>query len=69
MTQKERLRIYEQFMHHMSMYVTTMKSEKIQEGVCLMDSWSYAHRCGNGELSERQQRKLVDAVVRRMEKY
>jgi len=37
--------------------------------VCLMDSWSYAHRCGNGELSERQQRKLVDAVVRRMEKY
>lgn len=69
MTQKDRLRIYEKFMHKMSMYVTDMNSDKVREGVSLMDSWSYAHRAGNGERSEHEQRKLVDAIMRRMEQY
>jgi hypothetical protein len=69
MTQKDRLRIYEKFMHKVSMYVTVMDSDKVREGVSLIDSWSYAHRSGNSELTEHEQRKLVDAWVHRMERY
>ena len=69
MTQRDRLRVYEKFMHQMSIYVTAMHSEKIKQGVQLIDNWSYAHRCGNGEYSERQQRKIVEDVIRKMEAY
>ena len=69
MTQKDRLRIYQKFMHQISLYVTVMNSSKIAEGVQLIDSWSYAHRAGNGELTDHEQQKLVDQVVRKMESF
>lgn len=69
MTQKDRLRIYEKFMHKVSLYATVMNSDKVREGVELIDAWSYAHRSGNGELSEHEQRQRVDAVMRKMETY
>jgi hypothetical protein len=69
MTQKQRLLTYERFMHTMSMHVVTMNQDKIRQGVMLIDSWSYAHRVGNGELGPRAQQQCVDNVVRKMESY
>lgn len=65
MTDEEKLRVYEGVFHTISYCVTTMNNEKIREIVSLIDSWSYAHRAGNGELSEEE----VEAnILRALEK-
>lgn len=69
MTNQQRLKIYEQFFHKISINCTTMNNEKIKDAVGLIYSWSYAHRCGNGELSDKQQQKLIDSVVKKMEDF
>lgn len=69
MNQKQRLFVYEQFMHKISIHCTTMNTKKIQEAVSLIDQWSYAHRQGNGELSPHQQQALIDHVVKLMEEF
>lgn len=66
MTKLERLKIYESFFHQVNVYCITMNNEKIQEAVGLIDRWSYAHRMGNGEFSDREQKKIVDRVVKIM---
>lgn len=69
MTKKERLQIYESFFHQMNVYCTTMNQEKLRDAVALIDQWSYAHRCGNGEYTEHEQKKIVDNVVSRMKEF
>lgn len=66
MTKAERLKIYENFFHRINFHCVTMNNTKITEAVSLIDSWSYAHRQGNGEPTDYQQKKMVDSVVRRM---
>ena len=69
MTQKQRLAVYQKFMHKISIYSTAMNNDKIKDAVSLIDRWSYAHRQGNGELSPRQQQAAVDHVVKLMEDF
>ena len=69
MTNKERLKIYEAFFHQINVHCIIMNTEKIRDAVGLIDSWSYAHRAGNGELTEYQQKKSVEHVIRKMEKF
>lgn len=69
MTKKERLKIYESFFHQMNVHCITMNQAKITEAVGLIDSWSYAHRCGNGEYTEYEQKKIVDKVVLKMKEF
>ena len=66
MTKQERLKIYEGFFHQMNVYCITMNNEKIREAVHLIDRWSYAHRQGNGELTEFEQKKAVEHVIEKM---
>jgi len=63
------MRVYEQFMHQVQMYALVHNQLKLNEAITLMCDWSYAHRVGNGEYSERQQQRIVDQVVARMEKF
>lgn len=51
-TDEEKIKIYESVFHKISMCVTSMNNEKIRDIVSAIDSWSYAHRFGNGELGE-----------------
>jgi hypothetical protein len=37
-----------------------MNGDKVREMISAICSWSYAHRCGNGEYSEEEQQKLID---------
>lgn len=69
MTNKERLKIYESFFHQINVYCITMNNDKMQEAIGLIDRWSYAHRAGNGELSDRQVKKNVESAVRNMERF
>jgi predicted NAD/FAD-binding protein len=69
MTKAERLKIYENFFHQVNVYCITMNNEKLQDAVGLISSWSYAHRVGNGELSDSQQRKRVENVINKMKEY
>jgi hypothetical protein len=67
MTQKEKVKIYERLLHNISYAVTAGNNERVRELVSLIDSWSYAHRSGNGELSDREQRTRVLLALRRLE--
>lgn len=69
MTNKERLKAYESFFHSINMHCITMNNEKIKEAVSLIDSWSYAHRVGNGEHSPHRQQKIVDSVIKKMKDF
>lgn len=66
MTKKERLEIYENFFHRINVHCITMDQAKISEAVGLINSWSYAHRSGNGENSSHQQKKAVEHVIGKM---
>jgi hypothetical protein len=35
-------------------------NEGIKKLLRNIDRWSYMHRCGNGELSEKEQQELID---------
>lgn len=62
---EEKLRIYERVFHKISYCVTAMNNERIREIVSLIDSWSYAHRAGNGELSDDE---VETNILRALEK-
>lgn len=69
MNQKEELLIYRRFFHKMSLYALVMNNEKVTEGVSLISQWSYAHRSGNGEPTEYEQKQQVNYVIEKMEEF
>lgn len=44
----------------------TMNADKMQEIIWAICSWSYAHRSGNGELSNEEQQARVDCAFDRI---
>lgn len=69
MTNKERLEAYESFFHSISIFCICMNNEKIKDAVSLINNWSYAHRAGNGELSEKEQQKMIDIQTLKMREF
>jgi len=69
MNNQQRLRIYEQFFHKINLHCITMNNEKIKDAVGLIERWSYNHRVGNGTLTEKEQRKMIDSVIKEMEEF
>jgi hypothetical protein len=64
---KEKVRVYEQFLHLLQMHAeVTLNGEMMRRLISNACRWSYAHRCGNGELSDEDQQKLVDAAFERL---
>lgn len=66
MTQKERLKIYESFLHQFQLHIMLNNEAKIKEGLQIINRWSYAHRSGNGQLSDYEQKKQVEHVIEQM---
>ena len=60
-TLKEKVKMYEDFLHQLSLYVTCGDSEKIRQLVHNADNFSYSHRIGNGEYSDKIQSKIIAA--------
>jgi Tfp pilus assembly protein PilN len=61
-TLREKVEVYEDMLHSLQMYAAvTLDQAAIAHVLSIVCDWSYAHRQGNGELSEEQQ----DALVRK----
>ena len=52
--------MYEQFLHHLDLYMTCGRHELVGQLIDNAGGWSYAFRVGNGEMSEKAQEKLVN---------
>lgn len=69
MTNKERLRKYQEFLHLLSMGVQVGNNEMIKQLLWNADNWSYAHRVGNGENSFREQQRIIDRATEKLCNY
>lgn len=59
-TLKQKVKMYEDFLHKLNVGVVCGSSDIIQKLISNADKWSYMHRYGNGELSEKEQQKLIN---------
>ena len=70
MTLKEKVQIYEGFFHQIQLhYAVTMNQGKVLDALNIIDSWSYAHRVGNGQYSDQVQQKCIDKITERMKEF
>lgn len=65
-TKKEKIAMYERFLHKINMCMTCVDHDAIRELVDNANMWSYMHRVGNGELSDKQQDKLIHKAFWRL---
>lgn len=56
----EKIAIYERYLHALSIMCMCTDGFGVKELVTNADIWSYAHRVGNGELSDDEQQKAID---------
>lgn len=70
MTDKERLEIYETFLHSLAIpYGVSMNPERVKKGLDIVWDWYRAHSDGNGELSQEEIEDNINKSLRRMEEY
>lgn len=64
---KEKLVVYEDILHalHFARSVT-MDHEKVMKLLDSIGDWSYAHRQGNGALSEKEQQELIEKAFNKL---
>lgn len=56
---EEKVKVYEGLLHRIQMTAIAGNNEKMKDLVDVVCNWSYAHRSGNGELSEEEQAERV----------
>ena len=61
---KQRIAVYESFLHAINTAQVAMNGERMMSLIGAADRWSYAHRQGNGELTQREQNKLINAAFK-----
>lgn len=61
-TLREEQDVFHKIMHIANLANITGKTDHMAKIVQAMDSWSYAHRRGNGELSDREQQQCVNSA-------
>ena len=59
-TLKQKVAKYEDFLHRLDLMMTCGDNEGIKKLLSNASSFSYAHRIGNGELSEKEQQRIID---------
>jgi len=59
-TDKEKIYQYERFLNLINLAQTTMNQKMMQKLIQNADNWSYAHRMGNGELSQAEIQENID---------
>lgn len=66
-TDAQKIIQYEQLLHDIQLYrEVVMDSEKVKTLLDNICRWSYAHRRGNGELTEEEQQTLVDEAFQHL---
>ena len=59
-TLRQKVDHYESFLHKINMFVISCNNDGIKELVENADNWSYSHRVGNGEPSDREQQRMIN---------
>lgn len=59
-TLKEKVSQYETFLHRINLFIISGNNTGIRELVKNADNWSYSHRVGNGELSDKKQQQAIN---------
>jgi hypothetical protein len=66
-TLEEKVAVYEQLLHDIQLNAeVTMNDDQVRKLIGNICRWSYAHRSGNGELSEIEQDLRIAAAFRRL---
>lgn len=65
-TNKEKIQQYEAFLHKINACIVSCNHEAISELIQNADNWSYAHRRGNGELTDKQQDSIIAGAFWRL---
>lgn len=64
---REKVATYERLLHDINMYAAiTLDSQTMKEIISLICEWSYAHRVGNGQLSDEEQAEMVQKMYNRL---
>ena len=64
---KARIQKYEEFLHAINTYAAiVIDGEKVRKLIDNACSWSYAHRVGNGEYTDREQQDIIDSRFDRL---
>lgn len=59
-TLREEAEVFHKIMHAANLMHITGKAEHFKKIVHAMDNWSYAHRVGNGENTDREQQQAIN---------
>lgn len=59
-TLKQKVEMYETFLHKINLFALSCNNDGIEQLVRNADNWSYSHRVGNGELSDRKQQQIIN---------
>lgn len=64
MDAKDELAIYRTFLHRLAMAAQSLKAKEcVPLHFGRVVDWSYAHRCGNGELPPEEQDALIERAT------
>jgi uncharacterized protein (UPF0305 family) len=64
-TLKQKVEMYENFLHKINMFVISCNNEGIKELVVNADNWSYAHRSGEF-LTDKQRQRMINDMFQRL---
>lgn len=59
-TLKQKVYQYESFLHKINEFIISCNNDGIKELIENADNWSYSHRVGNGEHSDREQQRIIN---------
>ena len=59
-TLREKVEVYEKFLHNINLMMVAGSNKGIKQLLENADSWSYAHRIGNGTYSEKEQQEIIN---------
>lgn len=66
-TQKQKIEKYERLLHLIQMHrEVTMDASQVRQLLDNICAWSYAHRRGNGELTEAEQKRLITSKFNKL---
>ena len=67
MEDKEKIKIYEEFLHKLQLNAAVvMNGERVQRLIRNACDWSYSHRVGNGQYTDAEQQDIIDKATRRL---
>ncbi len=68
-TLKRKVEVYERLLHNIQLhYAVTCNNEELKKLLEKISTWSYAHRCGNGEYSDNEQQEYINRCFEKLDK-